>query len=73
MTALSENERSLMAHVMLFGSDGYPIRKTSGGRWIVGRDDGTASFPTVFKTKREAVERFEAWMDIKRDQLAGRI
>jgi len=61
---VSEDERALLTHVSRFGSDGYPISKLGRG-WSWGYR-GIKGPPKVFKTKREAVASFEAFMDILR-------
>ena len=66
---LSANERELFAHVTMFGSAGYPVQKL-GRRWIVADAFGVKGPPTVFRTKREATEQFERWLDQARARLA---
>lgn len=56
---LTDAERQLMRHVMMWGSAGYPIRKL-GAKWMWGTD-AVKGPPTMFKTKRAAIESFEAW------------
>jgi hypothetical protein len=56
---ITNDERDLLAHVTMFGSPGYPVRKCGRG-WIWGTDRVKGP-PTVFKTKREAVASFEAF------------
>lgn len=81
---LSVDECALLQHVMLWGSHGYPIHRLTrgGGRISQGRghtmgwtwDYRTIKGPpTVFKTKRAAVESVERFLDILRDAKAGRI
>jgi hypothetical protein len=63
--AITEAERWLLNHVMLYGSDGYPIQRVKTG-WIWGTD-AVKGPPVVFKTRREAVASFEAWREAKED------
>ena len=59
---LSDDERSLLNHIMMFGSDGYPVKKIGRGwSWSY---RGLAGPPMIFKTKREAVASFEAYENI---------
>lgn len=60
MRRLTEAERDLMKHINMWGARGYPIRKLGANRWVWGTDYVKGP-PTVFKTKRAAVESFEAW------------
>jgi hypothetical protein len=69
---LSQGENDLLQHISMFGSAAYPIRK-SGSRWFVDRFWNAGGFPSPFKTKREATERFEQYMSLLRDRAAGRI
>lgn len=69
---LSEDEAFVMTHVSHFGSEGYPIHK-SGSRWTWGPVRGIKGPPVLYGTKQEAVQAFEAYLDILRDKLAGRI
>ena len=68
---ISEAEGSLMTHVTMFGSDGYPIRKL-GRKWGWGTD-AVKGPPVCFLTKREAVESFEVFLDVLNDAYAGRL
>lgn len=67
---LSEDEDSLLTHVTMWGSDGYPIRKL-GHRWTW--NYRSLSTPMIYKTKREAVASFEAYEMILIDRAAGRL
>ena len=62
---LTEDERALMQHVTMWGSDGYPVRKL-GRKWIWGEWRSVKGPPTVFRTKRAAVESFERYLDFLR-------
>jgi len=62
MRELTAGERSLMTHVSMWGSDGYPITKLKRG-WIWGTSEVNGP-PVVFKTKREAVQSFERFHDV---------
>jgi hypothetical protein len=68
---ITESERSLLTHISRWGSDGYPVHRL-GKRWSWGTD-AVPGPPTVFRTKREAVESFERFHDILLDALAGRL
>lgn len=67
MRTLTDDERALMQHVSMWGSDGYPIRQLSKGRWIWDNWRGVRGTPVVYKTKREAIAAFERFMDILRE------
>lgn len=67
MRKVTEDERTLLNHVTMFGSDGYPVTKL-GRVWVWGTE-AVKGPPTVFKTKREAVASFEAFLDVLRDAL----
>lgn len=60
---LSEDEWALLKHTAMFGSDGYPIRKRGRGwHWEDWRS--VRGPPTVYKTKRAAVEAFSRFLDV---------
>lgn len=65
---LTDNERRLLAHVMMWGSDSYPIRKVRS-RWIWDEFFGVKGAPTTFRTKREAFAAFEAFLDVLIDSV----
>lgn len=68
---LTESERALLVHLSRWGSDGYPIQRYAKGRkWSWGGFQGIKGPPTMFKTKREAIESFEVYYGILRE-LAG--
>lgn len=67
---ISDNERQLMSHVTMFGSDSWPIRKLRAGIWVWGPFFGVNGPPTVFKTKREATASFSAFLDVLHEALA---
>ena len=69
---LSDDECGLLNHVIMFGSDGYPVHKL-GTKWTWGPWRGIKGPPTVWKTKREAVASFEQYEDILIDKKAGRL
>jgi hypothetical protein len=73
LRGLSDDERALLAHLSRFGSDGYPVRRLSRGGWTWGPWRSIQGPPTVFGTKRAAVESFEAYCDVLRDAAGGRI
>lgn len=56
-------EARLMTHVMMFGSDGYPVQKLGPRSWTWGTDQVPGP-PTTWPTKREAVASFEAFIDV---------
>ncbi len=71
MRGITEDEKDLLTHWSRFGSDGYPIKKLGRGwYWSYRSIEGP---PTIFRTKREAVRSFEAFVDILLDAKAGRI
>jgi hypothetical protein len=70
---LSEGENQILQHVGRWGSDGYPVRKLSAGRWIWDESFGVKGAPVVYKTKRAAVQAFERFVDVLIDRHAGRI
>jgi hypothetical protein len=61
---ITEGERRLLQHISQWGSEGYPIQKVGRG-WTWGAD-GVRGPPVLFKTKREAIESFEKYLDILR-------
>lgn len=65
---VTEDERALMNHWSMWGSDGYPIQKL-GSRWTWGPWRSVQGPPTLFRTKREAVASFEAFIDVLREEL----
>jgi hypothetical protein len=69
---LTEGENQLLQHISRWGSDGYPVHKL-GRKWTVDSMFGAGGFPTTFKTKREAVARFEAYYTLLVDRSAGRL
>lgn len=73
MRGITDNEKELLGHISKWGSDGYPVRKVGAGKWIWFEFFGCKGAPTVYKTKREAFQAFEAYQDILLDALAGRI
>ena len=73
MRGLTDDERRLLGHVTRWGSDGYPIRKLSHGKWIWGPFLSVNGPSVCFATKREAVASFEAFEHVLIDAKAGRI
>lgn len=67
---LTRDERELVAHILMFGSEGYPVAKI-GRRWHVQDAFGVKGPPTTFRTKREAVAQFEAWYKLARERMAA--
>lgn len=71
MRGITEDEKDLLVHWSRFGSDGYPVKKIGRGwHWSYRAIKGS---PTIFKTKREAVASFEAFIDVLIAAKAGRI
>lgn len=66
---VTQEERALLQHVSMFGSDGYPVRKLRRG-WVWGTDSVKGP-PVVFGTKAEAVAAFESFLDILRLALGA--
>lgn len=71
MRGLTTDERNLLAHISMWGSDGYPVRKL-GAKWTWSYRSISGP-PVLFKTKREAVASFEAFHQVLIDALAGRV
>jgi hypothetical protein len=71
--SLSDDERALLTHVSRWGSDGYPVAKVGSHHWTWGPWRGIQGPPVVFKTKRAAVQSFEAYHAILLDKNAGRL
>jgi hypothetical protein len=67
---LSKDERALLAHVAMFGSDGYPVQKL-GSRWQVADAFGVKGPPMLYRTKREATAAFEAWLRMAHERLGA--
>lgn len=64
MNDLTDDEAALLYHVQRFGSDGYPIQKLAGNKWIIRQWQSWSGFPAVFKTKKAATARFEQWVSL---------
>ena len=64
---LTEDEIYLLDHVCRWGSDGYPIQKI-GREWSWGAVRSVKGHPCLFKTKREAIESFEAFYNTLLDR-----
>lgn len=67
---LNDDERALLTHITRWGRDGYHIKKI-GNKWTW--EYRSLKLPILVKTKREAVERFEAFEAILLDKKAGRL
>jgi hypothetical protein len=63
---LSEDERGLVKHIGMWGSQGYPVRK-AGRQWTWRFCSLEA--PALYKTKREATAAFETYMGVLYDCL----
>jgi len=59
---ITPDERDLVRHVIRWGSDGYPVKKSGKKWWYEYRD--VIKSGELFKTRREAVAAFEAYIDI---------
>ncbi len=70
MEPLTDTEAALLYHVQMYGSDGYPISKLKGPKWLIGPYRDWQGFPIVFKTKRAAFERFELWITLALERWA---
>lgn len=66
---LLEDERALMTHVTMFGSDGYPVARVGSRHWSW--SFRSLSSPRVFPTKREATASLEAYLDVLRSCLGA--
>jgi len=73
MRGITEDERALLNHVTRWGSDGYPVEKCGKRGWHVRQWRSVKGPPCVFKTKRAAVAHVEAFLEILRDAVAGRV
>jgi hypothetical protein len=71
MTPLTNDEGGLLQAVSMFGSASYPVRKYSAGKWFVTSFRSWKGFPTAFKTKKAAVERFEMWHTMALERWAA--
>lgn len=69
---LTEGESSILRHISMWGSDGYPVQKIRS-RWHWVDMFGVKGAPVVYKTKREAVAAFELFHSMLLDKLAGRL
>jgi hypothetical protein len=70
---LSTDENDFLQHWSRWGSDMYPVSKTSGGRWVWTEFCGIKGAPTVYKTKRAACEAVELYVHALIDRSAGRL
>jgi|CXWL01.1.fsa_nt_gi hypothetical protein len=73
MRGITDDERQILAHIRRWGSDGYPVKKLSTGKWVWGPWGSVNGPPICFRTKREAVASFEAFYDVLLDARAGRL
>lgn len=69
MTPLTHVEAALLYWVQMHGSASYPIGKYSG-HWQVGPWREWKGFPTVYETRKAAVEQFEQWIALALDRWA---
>jgi hypothetical protein len=70
---LTEDEQAILNHDARWGSDGYPVKRVGSHHWAWGPWRSINGPPVVFKTKREAVASFEAYIAILIDKKAGRL
>lgn len=68
---LSASENAFMAHMRMFGSDGYPVQKV-GRKWRWAEAFGIRGPGVCYATKRECVSAVERYIDVLRDKCAGR-
>lgn len=68
---LTQAERNILRHWSMYGSDGYPIQKVSGNRWIWNEWYGVKGAPVVYKTKRDVTAAIEVYISflINKDGL----
>ena len=69
---LSEGENRFMQHMSMFGSPGYPVGKL-GRKWQFARAFGVGGTPVLYPAKAKAVAAVDAYLDILRDRIAGRL
>jgi hypothetical protein len=69
MNPLTDDEAALLYTVTMQGSAAYPIHKVQS-RWMVGPWRDWKGFPTVYKTKKAAVEMFERWKTLALERWA---
>ena len=73
LRGLSEDEKALLNHTALWGSNGYPVQKVGSRHWTWGPWRSVNGPPVCFPTKRQAVASFESYLDVLVDASAGRI
>lgn len=71
-SGMNPNERQFLNHMHMWGSDAYPVRKLSNGKWIWDEFFGVKGAPIVYRTKRECVAAIERYIDVLCDKAAGR-
>lgn len=69
LARLTDDERALMSHISMWGSDGYPVQKIAS-RWHWREWRSIRGSPIVYRTKHEAVAAFEAYMAMLRERYA---
>lgn len=69
---LNQNESDWLAHMIRWGSDGYPVQK-SGRKWAWTESFGIKGAPVLYTTKRAAVAAIETYQDMLIDKHAGRL
>lgn len=69
---LSQAESDFLGHVMMFGSEGYPVRKV-GRAWHWQDFWGVKGAPTTYKTKRDAFAAVGRYIEVLLDKHAGRV
>jgi hypothetical protein len=70
--ALTDNENAFLRHMMRWGSAGYPVMKLPGRKWIWKEAFGIKGAPTVYSTKRAAMQAIDNYLSVLRDKIAGR-
>jgi len=71
--ALTEGENQFLQHMTRFGSAGYPVKKCGSRHWAFEKAFGAGGSPGVYPTKRQAIGAVDAYLDILRDRIAGRL
>ena len=59
----TEDEDFIVDHWSMWGLAGYPIAKR-GSRWFVDGMRGIGAVPKAFRTKREAIAQWDAYIGV---------
>lgn len=75
---LTEGENLFIQHMTRYGTDGYPVyrmgsRAAQRRKWQFQRAYGVGGTPVVYPTKELAIAAVDAYLDILRDKIAGRL